>query len=454
MTVGLPITTDLFSRNEKKSQASHNGPPASPIPHSHHHARPHVGNELPASESYTLARGRVCVVPAFAMPDGLLAQTDLAQQVCDHRYYEVVQRTLGQDFGIHYFVIHDRAGHFCGAQPFFIVDQNILAGVQGKIAHYAGKVRNKYPRFMTLKTLMLGNPAGPGALGVVSAAHVDRSGFVAALSEVLAAYSRRHRVRIVVFKDFPAEHRHDMRRLTDGSCNGSAAGDFVRLPSMPMTGLSLAPYASFDDYMTRSLSKITRKGLRRKFKLTGKEAGETIDFSVTNCAENDAEEIHRLYLQVYDRASMKFEKLTPSYFRELGRQMPDRARFFLWKRQGKLVAASVTLARLGGPESALYDLYLGMEYPLALDLSLYFLTMRDVIQWCIDNRIANYYSTPLNYDSKLHLRHRLIPLDLYVRHTSPVLNPPFKLAMHFAEPTRHDKILPRFANFHDLKGSS
>ena len=77
--------------------------------------------------------------------------------------------------------------------------------------------------------------------------------------------------------------------------------------------------------------------------------------------------------------------------------------------------------------------------------------MRDVIQWSIDNKIATYYSTPLNYDAKLHFRHKLVPQDLYVRHTSPVLNPAFQFAMRFAEPTRHDPVLPLFSNAHELK---
>jgi hypothetical protein len=391
------------------------------------------------------------------MPAQLLVQTDIAPDICDHRYYDIVHRTLGHDFPISYIVLYDKSGEFRGAQPFFIVDQNILAGVQGKVSAFAERIRTRYPWFMTLKTLMLGNPAGPGILGVRSGASAaEQAWFVAALAEALQAHSRQKRVRIIVFKDFPAANRAAMMRLTDSGAAqaGGAPADFVRLPSMPMTCLPLLGYSSFDDYMARTLSKITRKGLRRKFKKT---ADEKIELSVTDDISDCAEEVHRLYLQVYGRAALKFEKITAEYLRDLGRQMPDRARFFLWRRAGKIVAASVTLVHFAGPgrpaeASALYDLYLGMEYPLALDLSLYFLTMRDVIQWCIDHKIATYYSTPLNYDAKLHFRHRLVPQDLYVRHTSPVLNPIFQFAMRFAEPTRHDKIIPLFPNAHELKG--
>jgi hypothetical protein len=44
----------------------------------------------------------------------------------------------------------------------------------------------------------------------------------------------------------------------------------------------------------------------------------------------------------------------------------------------------------------------------------------------------------------------LAPLDLYVRHTSPVMNAIFRRIVKFLEPTRHDPVLRRFPNAHEL----
>jgi hypothetical protein len=55
-----------------------------------------------------------------------------------------------------------------------------------------------------------------------------------------------------------------------------------------------------------------------------------------------------------------------------------------------------------------------------------------------------YSSTPLNYAPKLHLKCDLVPLDLYVRHTIAVVNPIFRCAARFLEPTRHDPVLRKF----------
>jgi hypothetical protein len=43
-----------------------------------------------------------------------------------------------------------------------------------------------------------------------------------------------------------------------------------------------------------------------------------------------------------------------------------------------------------------------------------------------------------------------MPLDLYVMHTAAFLNPIFRQAVKFLEPTRHDPILRRFPNAHEI----
>jgi predicted N-acyltransferase len=160
------------------------------------------------------------------------------------------------------------------------------------------------------------------------------------------------------------------------------------------------------------------------------------------------DEVYPLYLQVYERATLRFEKLTKEYLCRLGREMPERARFFVWRKDGRAVAFAVTMTR----GDTLYDLYIGMQYPLALELHLYFYTFRDVLSWAIRQGIKTYCSTPLGYDPKLQLGCELAPLDLYVRHRSPVLNVVMKRVMPYLEPTRHDKVLRDFRNYQEMWG--
>jgi hypothetical protein len=128
--------------------------------------------------------------------------------------------------------------------------------------------------------------------------------------------------------------------------------------------------------------------------------------------------------------------------------MPDKTRFFVWRQEGRIVAMTICMVH----GETIHDEYIGLDYPLALDLHLYHLTFRDIVTWAISNGYKEYRSTGLNYDPKLHLRCRLEPLDLYVRHTSRTVQVPLRIALQWLEPTQYDKDLKRFSNYHELWG--
>jgi hypothetical protein len=53
-------------------------------------------------------------------------------------------------------------------------------------------------------------------------------------------------------------------------------------------------------------------------------------------------------------------------------------------------------------------------------------------------------------DPKLHMRHRLDPIDLCVRHTSVLANAIFRLALPWIVPVRYDATLKLFPNYKEL----
>jgi predicted N-acyltransferase len=350
----------------------------------------------------------------------------------DHRYYELIEQTLHNDFDFRYAVLEDSSGKVRAIQPLFFVRQNLVEGVPGKLRAIVDLVRKKFPRFLTMRVLMVGCAAGEGQLG--ACVREDELWVASALHACLKIYARQNRASLVVLKDFSASYRPTLENF---SLNG-----YARVPSMPMTRLSLK-HASFDDYLS-TLGYITRKSLRRKFRKT--ERAAKIDMEVVTDITPYVDEIYPLYLQVHERSPMKFEHLSKNYFRSLSQQMPDRVRFFIWRSEGKTIAFSCCLVHDG----KIYDECLGLDYNVALNLHLYFYTLRDVLRWAMEQGLDEYVSGPLNYDPKLHLGCELMPLDLYVMHTTAFLNPIFRQAVKFLEPTRHDPVLRRFPNAHEI----
>ncbi len=350
----------------------------------------------------------------------------------DHRYYEIVEETLQDGFEHHYLLLEDDSGNARAIQPVFFVRQNLIEGVPGKISSIVDRVRKVFPHFLTMRVLMVGCAAGTGDLSACD--ETDETSVANALQASLSTHARHNKASLIVLKDFPATYRS---KLETFPLNG-----YARIPSMPMTRLPLA-YNNWDEYF-RTLSKATRKDLRRKFRKA--EQAPRIEMEVVNDITPLVDEIYPLYLAVHERSPLKFETLTKDYFRTIGQRMPERARFFIWRQLGKIVAFSFCLVC----EDKIYDECIGLDYSVALDLHLYFYTLRDIISWALEQGLKYYYSNPLNYEPKLHLDCELVPLDLYVMHTSPLLNPIFRRLIRFLGPTRHDPVLPRFPNADQL----
>jgi predicted N-acyltransferase len=356
----------------------------------------------------------------------------------DRRYYEIVEDTICPEFDFRYFGVRDGSGQICAIQPFFLLDQDLLAGVGQKVQAFAEAVRRVWPQFLKMKTLMVGCGAGEGHLtGEDNAARGPQAEVLAANITRLA---RQQKAGLIVLKEFPSEYRSAL------SCFRQYG--FTCVPSMPMTRLDIANYSSFEDYLSKAIKAKRRTEFRRKFKAAEQAGG--IELEVTSNAEGVIDEIYVLYEQVYERSALKFEKLTKSYLREIGRRMPDKARFFLWRKDGKIIAFSLCLIQ----GDALYGEYLGLDYSIALDLHLYFYVMRDTIAWAIANKFKSILSTSLGYAPKLQMRHVLEPLDLYIRHTSPVLNAVFRRILPLLEPTRNDPVLRNFPNYPDLRAET
>jgi hypothetical protein len=375
--------------------------------------------------------GSVRVADRAAAVDPVLWRKGFAHLCLDHRYYEIVERTLPEGVDYAYLVHENTDTGQLALQPVFIVDQDVAAGLPGPLQAVLARLRRVFPRLLKLRTLMAGCVAGEGHLGAA-----DDPGWPGeVLPRALLAYARAQRAAIVVLKDFPAEYR---ARLAPFTWQG-----YARVASFPAVTLAL-DFGSFEEYLGTRLGKVTRKNLRRKFRKAALQAPVTME--VLTDASGCVAELYPLYLAVHQRAKFHFEKLTPRYFAEIGRALPDRARFFIWRQNGRMVAFSLCFIH----EGVISDFCLGLDYTVAHDLHLYFLTWRGIIEWALKNGLKQYHSGPLNYDPKLHFRCVLAPLDLYTRHTTGWINPLYRLAVRFLGPARHDPVLPRFPNFHEL----
>jgi Acetyltransferase (GNAT) domain len=353
-----------------------------------------------------------------------------ADQRKDRRHFELVEDTIRQGFDYRYFVVTDEHGDVCAVQPFFILDQDLLAGTGPRMQAVVEFFRRLWPRLLRMRTLMVGCAVGEGHLdGDLDHAQVQL------LASTIVRHARELDARLVVLKEFPARYR--------GALECFLRCGYARAPSFPMTRLNI-DYDSFEHYMTAALSRRTRRDLRLKFKAAAR--GQPIEHSIVGDITPVIDEVYPLYLHVYQRSKHRFERLSKEYLCGLGRSMPDKVRFFVWRQGGRIVAFTVCMMQ----GDSFYAEYIGLDYAVALDLHLYHYAVRDMVTWAIANGYKWFRSSGLNYDPKFHLRCVLDPLDLYVRHTSRLLNAAVGWLLPWLAPVRYDDTLKRFPNYREL----
>src|SRR6266699_493933 len=129
----------------------------------------------------------------------------------DHRYYEIVEEALEGGFEYHHLLLEDHSGNVRGIQPVFFVRQNLVEGVLGKVRSVVDLVRKRFPRFLTMRVLMVGCAAGTGDLGACD--EKEEAWVANALRASLRTYARQNKASLVVLKDFPATYRSLLEML-------------------------------------------------------------------------------------------------------------------------------------------------------------------------------------------------------------------------------------------------
>jgi len=343
----------------------------------------------------------------------------------DFQYYELIEQTMGSAFEYRYLAVFDRTNRSVALQPLVLTTQDLAVSASEAIVRFVTKLRTVWPRLWRSRMVLAGCLVGEGETGAIEPVEVA----IPLVAESLEKYARSQGIFLVGFKDFPTKMRSAFSCLSRWG--------YARIAGFPPLTLELN-FASFDEYMAMQLSRATRKNLRRKFRAAD-DASPPLALEVWTDAEQIIDEIYPLYLAVAQTSAIRFEVFTREYFLEAGRCAPGKFRYFIWRQGGRAIAFSFCAIWNG----TLYDNDIGLDYTVAYELNLYYVTFRDLLNWALANGLRRYASAPFNYDPKLRLRLQLQPVDVYVKHISPWLNPLIKVLALLFEPARTDPVLRR-----------
>jgi len=323
-------------------------------------------------------------------------------------------------FSFYYILVYDQ-GEVAGAAPCFLMNYPLDTTVQGPLKTLTSTIKKIFHNLFNLKALICGLPMGPGRIGIVG----NRDDVMKAILMQLEQIAKDEKVPIIAFKDFDSHYTTDLDQLRKEG--------FWRFESMPNTEMEIK-FKSFDEYL-KTLSRASRDGVKRKFK---KVDGQVkIDLEVSNELNGSLEDAHALYLQTSAKNGVDFEILPKEFFQNISKNMPGQAKYFLWRINHKLVAFALCLVS----DDHFIDYYLGFDYSVAYDYHLYFVRFRDLMNWCIQNKIKRYEMGTTSYEPKKRLGFNFIPLYVYVKHRRKWTNSFLKLLSRFLKPENFDQTL-------------
>lgn len=249
------------------------------------------------------------------------------------------------------------------------------------------------------KTLFVGSPcADEGTVGLLP--EVDRKAALAAVQHAINEKARELGTPLIVWKDMPPDVPQP-------------EGTF-RVVSFPGTIVELG--ADKGSYLA-SLKGSRRHNVLKKIRRSRSHFAARAEV-LQNPPAPVLAEIFGLFTQTYERATTRFERLTPEFFARIA-EVPC-ARFIVLREEpsGAMVAFMLCF-ELG---AKLINKFVGMDYRRPGEWQLHFRLWDAVIDYALSRGVRAIQSGQTGYAPKIETGHRLVPLDNFCRHRNRLVH--------------------------------
>lgn len=160
---------------------------------------------------------------------------------------------------------------------------------------------------------------------------------------------------------------------------------FIEVEGQALAWLPI-DFDSLDEVFSR-FSYSRRKNFRRKLK-----SRQKLEINVLNsgddCFFNDAvlDKYYQLYLNVYQQSDVHFDLLTKPFFVQLLQNKSAQTRIFTYYHDNELIGYNICYV----VNNMLIDKYIGMAYPQAQNLNLYFVSWFVNLEYAVENGFSHY----------------------------------------------------------------
>lgn len=316
----------------------------------------------------------------------------------DWGFYRAVEDAPPEGFLLGAAVALDCRGAIVGAAPTFRLDYRLDTPFQGRLKGWLDKLNQRRPGATSLKVLGLGSPLSDGcSLGFATTLDDDcRAHVLRCMVGALREEADRQRAAIVAVKGLgDAEADFDRALAADG---------FGKIKSVPIVMLPV-PFPSREEYL---------KSLKRRYRSYFKSKMKTLPelrIEYTRFAAGLESELVRLYEATLSQSGVSygdFDRIGPGYFTSFLERQGDKAQLILFWRGNVLVGFHLIHAG----DKRIISNKMGMRYPDARELNLYFINWLEIIDFATKRGISEIEMGATTYAAKLlfggHLESRYV----------------------------------------------
>jgi len=268
-----------------------------------------------------------------------------------------------------------------GTLPGFLTEFDLLTTADAKIKRLVYKLRRFLPFFSKInlkpRAMFIGTTVSEYSLFPQD---ID----LKALKEYTVSKLDELRCQFLIIKDIPLEspilsHReNEFSKLLISYLenNGFTVIYGQALGYVPIN------FSSTDEYLKR-FSSSRRKDLKRKLRSFSQVSIESISTGDDFLNDSNIELLYELYLNVYKKSKIHFDKLTMTFFKEVLKEKKSNGIVFLYRNQDKIIGFNLCYIF----RDYLVDKYIGFLYPDSQKFNLYFLSWFHNLNFCIQNNL-------------------------------------------------------------------
>jgi predicted N-acyltransferase len=329
---------------------------------------------------------------------------DPGNLLSDYRYLKTIEEARVIECQPCYFEFYAGSEMICFA-PAYLLANDLALYAGDPVQKVLLALRRLFPGWLKVPTLEFGSPISTGQmLSISPLAGLSQLGQAAAL---IIAYARTHRIGLVLLRDFVGPVRPLELAFKQ---NG-----FAEMLDFPLARMSVR-WDSFEAYLAE-MTDHYRSPVRRKMKLKEKQAIKTV-WRRDESALDYLSDYRRLFANVRERSSeYPREYIGDPYHQAMHAFMGEDSLWLQYFKDGILAA----FLHLVVYQDQLLLHYIGMDYQVSHQASLYFNALYDAIKYAIEHRLHSIDAGVTTYPAKAAAGFSILPQRMYFWHRSPLI---------------------------------